>query len=300
MKKVILGLLTATLIGGITGSIVGVSAYLLSHRGTAGENNNRLVLGASYPPSAPGQPISALNGFAFVTTPPSGQVTISIEGTWSGTLSFQVSYDGGNTWFAEFVYPLNTDGGTYTTTYGTLATQTAITSSTTTNGTWSADCKGAPLLQVIATSWVSGTANVYLNTTNQSDQLNYNLVLLPSGARTSTTTSPVMFNRRHRGIVVYLTISNVVSGTVGLYVNLFGISPTSDTNTFSLVSGIGSGAKALTAGRYVYVFYPGAAAATAASPFVANIMLPATFQIQINHGVDTGTYTYSVGASLLQ
>ena len=94
--------------------------------------------------------ISANGGFIQADNPLATTVGLQVGGTWSGTLTFNVSLDG-TTWFS--VLSLNP-----------IAGGTAVTS-TTANGAWTATAfpAGMRFFQVVATAWTSGTANVTIN-----------------------------------------------------------------------------------------------------------------------------------------
>lgn len=91
--------------------------------------------------------ISALNGaVTWGTQGMSGQ-SIQILGTWSGTIAFQFSNDGGVTWWADEVQSAQGSSG--------------IIESTTANGMWfSTGLGGYRQYRVFATAWSSGTANI--------------------------------------------------------------------------------------------------------------------------------------------
>jgi hypothetical protein len=86
----------------------------------------------------------------FQQLPPSvGQLAITVESapTFSATLQFEWSPDGGNTWVA--LTATANGGGTAT--------------STTTSGVWVATLPGGSFVRVRASAYTSGTAQVFLN-----------------------------------------------------------------------------------------------------------------------------------------
>ena len=91
--------------------------------------------------------ITALNGsVTWGVQGMSGQ-SIQILGTWSGTIAFQFSNDGGTTWWADEVQSAQGSSG--------------VIQSTTVNGMWfSTGLGGYRQYRVTATAWTSGTANI--------------------------------------------------------------------------------------------------------------------------------------------
>lgn len=76
-----------------------------------------------------------------------GAVGIQLTGTWTGTIEFEGSVDGG-TFVALNMIPSNS--------------ATAATSATG-NGAWSANCGGYRRVRARASAWTSGTAVVTLS-----------------------------------------------------------------------------------------------------------------------------------------
>lgn len=97
----------------------------------------------SYPSTA----IAAVNQEVIAEVTNRGAVGVQVTGTWTGTLSFQISVDG-NTWQTGNVSASN----------GTTAVTTA-----TANGVWAGSIAGFRFFKVKATAWTSGTAQVVLN-----------------------------------------------------------------------------------------------------------------------------------------
>lgn len=81
--------------------------------------------------------------------PTTGTVYVVVSGTWTGTLSFMQSGDGG----AHYVTATATDG---------------TTTSTTASGQWRFPGAGLTNFEVIATSAITGTANVRINQSSAS------------------------------------------------------------------------------------------------------------------------------------
>jgi hypothetical protein len=91
--------------------------------------------------------ISALNGSVVWGTQGMSGQGIQIQGTWSGTIAFQFSIDGGTTWWADEVQSAQGSSG--------------IVESTTANGMWfSTGLGGYRQYRLFATAWSSGTANI--------------------------------------------------------------------------------------------------------------------------------------------
>ena len=72
-----------------------------------------------------------------------GGATLTLSGTWTGTISFEATGDGGATWVAVNVTP--------------LASTTAVTSATA-NGTWQVNAAGFTGLRMRASATMSGSA----------------------------------------------------------------------------------------------------------------------------------------------
>ena len=74
-----------------------------------------------------------------------GGATLTIAGTWTGTISFKATGDGGNTWSTVNVMP--------------LASTTAVTSATA-NGTWQVNTAGFTGLCMLSSAAMTGSATV--------------------------------------------------------------------------------------------------------------------------------------------
>src|SRR5271166_6297451 len=72
-----------------------------------------------------------------------GGATLTISGTWTGTISFKATGDGGTTWTAVNVLP--------------LASTTAVTSATA-NGTWQVNTAGFTGLCMLSSASMTGSA----------------------------------------------------------------------------------------------------------------------------------------------
>jgi hypothetical protein len=119
--------------------------------------------------------------------------------------------------------------------------------------------------------------------------------LLPSAARTATTTSAIQKDAGQQCIRVYLNITVSVAGTGGLKVFVRG---------YDLTSGVPAqmntgGAAAITAtGIYVYELMPNASAAAGDVLETVGRVLPCVWDVQVTHG-DGSSYTYSVGVEVM-
>lgn len=90
--------------------------------------------------------ITALAGAAqLLGVDGAGSLSVQVSGTWTGTLAFQASNDGGATWYSIPAWPVA--GG-------------ASVTSTTANGNWTLPACFGPYIQVVSTAWTSGTAAV--------------------------------------------------------------------------------------------------------------------------------------------
>jgi hypothetical protein len=90
------------------------------------------------------------SGCQVTNTHGKGSISIQIVGTFSGTLTFEQSNDGGTTYVTLSVTPYNSS--------------TAVTT-TTAAGLWTANLAGVDKVRVRFSSYSSGTANVYIGTT---------------------------------------------------------------------------------------------------------------------------------------
>ena len=95
------------------------------------------------------QPQAVTSACVFLQVgPQTNYADITVRGTYSGTLQFEVSGDAGATWVSVNATPPNSS--------------TAVTSTTST-GTWTASMAGHTFLRVRASAFASGVANVTLN-----------------------------------------------------------------------------------------------------------------------------------------
>jgi hypothetical protein len=95
------------------------------------------------------QPQAVTSACVFLQVgPQTNSADITVRGTYSGTLQFEVSGDAGATWVSVNATPPNSS--------------TAVTSTTST-GTWTASMAGHTFLRVRASAFASGVANVTLN-----------------------------------------------------------------------------------------------------------------------------------------
>jgi len=119
-------------------------------------------------------------------------------------------------------------------------------------------------------------------------------LLLASAARTATTTSSVLRNRRHRGIQLVLIVT-AASGTGGLTLHLQQV----DRDTGNTVDMLVDGTAVTTTGTFAFQMAPGEGAASNGIRGAAARYLPSDWQTSIVHG-DASSYTYSLSAVLLE
>jgi hypothetical protein len=102
--------------------------------------------------------INAINGLISVASNGCSHVVASITGTWSGTISFQGSIDG-SAWIDIPAYPIISSMGS------NPASVAMGQEDTTTNGYFDVNAFGYANVRVIAVSWSSGTATIFLRAT---------------------------------------------------------------------------------------------------------------------------------------
>ena len=112
-------------------------------------------------------------------------------------------------------------------------------------------------------------------------------LLLPSAARTATATSPVLRNRRHRGVQLVLVVT-AASGTGGLTIHIQQV----DRDSGNAIDLAVDGNTITATGTFGFQMAPGASASTP-------LFLPTDWQVQVVHG-DGSSYTYSLNATLLE
>lgn len=123
------------------------------------------------------------------------------------------------------------------------------------------------------------------------------MVLLESGARTATTTTPDQkAGRLHRGVRLYLNISDDAGGSETLTVQIQGQDPASgawvNATKFTAES-------AATTGTFQYELYPGSVDTGTIDKYqVQGGALPRTWRAVVTHS-STGSWTYSLGAHLI-
>jgi hypothetical protein len=117
--------------------------------------------------------------------------------------------------------------------------------------------------------------------------------LLPSAARTATTSSTQQTNYNARGVIVTLNVT-AASGTGGLTLRIQGVEPVTG-NVYSINN---APTAVTTPGLSAYVVYPGATASGSVAQVTGGVPLPRTWQVTVYVG-DSSSYTYSVGYSLV-
>jgi hypothetical protein len=124
-------------------------------------------------------------------------------------------------------------------------------------------------------------------------KVNYEITPLASAARTATTSSPTLLNRRHTGVLVILNVT-AASGTGGLTTKVQARDPISG-NWIDLVA---DAAAILATGTYAFEVNPSAGAASGGVRAAVARHLPQEWRITVAHG-DASSYTYSVSATLM-
>lgn len=122
-------------------------------------------------------------------------------------------------------------------------------------------------------------------------KLNYEEVLLASGARTATTQSLTMLNHGSRGVAILLDLTNANSGQINsLEVQaLIGASTWVTLYQFAAVN-------ITTNGGYAFLVYPGAATAGSWKSAPAQGVIPYQWRVQVTHNA-AQSMTYALTAS---
>jgi hypothetical protein len=124
---------------------------------------------------------------------------------------------------------------------------------------------------------------------------NFDVILLPSAARTAAPTVPNWRNRRHLGLQLTLHVT-AASGAGGLTVHI----QATDRDRGGAAEDLLVDGSAITGtGTYVFRLHPLEAAATAGVRVVAVRALPADWLVTVAHG-DGSSYTYSLTATFLR
>lgn len=256
--------------------------------------------------------ISAIGGSVVVPVSGTSAVAVTIEGTWTDTLSFQVSYDNGGTWNGVSLNPVGSGS--------------AAVSSVAGNGTWIGPIGPGGLFQVISTGGAhTGTATVFINTAAKTVSIvhgplapgstgtglnpvpvgwidgsgdiqlvncNQNVAtpLLVSSARTQNALSAVQTNTSSKGVIIYVDVTGG-GGGAGMTVNILGIDPFTGANApvFTDSTAI------TTQGEYAIRVYPGMASTFHVG---GQTPLPPSWQLKMSAG-DTTSFTYSAAAGII-
>lgn len=160
LKALLAGGLPAALggSGGLKSEGVGVAGTpaggVASVQGVAG--GTALTVAGSVTTSAPANTtatgnLTALNDAVSIVAGTGNAIGIQLTGTWSGTVAFEASFDGGSTWVAVSVLPVGA---------------TTMVSSTTANGNWSVQAGGLTNFRTRRSVATSGTAAAALVLTN--------------------------------------------------------------------------------------------------------------------------------------
>lgn len=223
--------------------------------------------------------LAANNQATSLFVPVGSAARLEISGTFTGTIAFQLSQDGGTSWSAVSLY--------------NLATGSATDQSATAAGAWLfAPATGnGGLLQAVSTAWTSGKAQVALTDLSQSRSA-LGLTLLPSAARTAAVQTVDMRTPPWKGAVFYLNVT-AASGTGGLTLTFKVKDPVSG----QYVGIFTAGSAKVGVGTYAYAiapYYPFAVDNGGSAVY----SLTDEWLVLISTG-DGTSYTYSVGCTLL-
>jgi hypothetical protein len=156
-------------------------------------------------------------------------IGIQVTGSWSGTLAFQAT----------------TDGTNYVALNCSAANSTTAVTTTTANGLWKCGITGVGIVQVVFTSYASGTAVVTMQAATAADGSGTSAAGSGSNAAAGATGSPVPASASYTGINSSGTLVGVPGDvTNGMYVNCkAGCAAASDTTSAaaSITSGSGNG-----------------------------------------------------------
>lgn len=133
------------------------------------------ALDASFQQITANGTLGALNANIAISVGRRSTLTVHTTGTWSGTISLQVSLDGGTTWVT-----INA-GATWT----RLSTG-AYASTITANDIWQTGVTGFTSLRLVMTSFTSGVANVYMVASDEPAAVSLDLPLPPGGNTVGT------------------------------------------------------------------------------------------------------------------
>ena len=167
------------------------------------------------------QPITALNGTAVVSLAGQAGAAAVLTGTWTATLTPELSFDGGSTWVATFFFQPSSG-------------QNAVTAAS--NGSYTILCSdGASHARVRASAFTSGTATASLRATSigpavqlsaGSDGTNIRTILTDSSGRlvaagssaANITTATTTAVKGTAGVLRRVVIgTGVASATVKLF-----------------------------------------------------------------------------------
>lgn len=225
--------------------------------------------------------INAVGQLVSLYVPAGGAARVNIDGTFSGTFSFQFNQGGAN----SAVNLLN------------MATGSATDQSATAAGSWlfCPTSGNGGVLTIQASAWTSGTAIVSIVDLIAAPQ-KINVCILPSAARTTAQTGPtIQMPAGYRGLIAYLNIT-AASGTGGLTAWLSMQDPVSGQFAGASANNLTPTTKATT-GLAVGILYP--AALTIGTGFTETAgIISGAFRVNVAVG-DASSYTYSLSADLI-
>jgi len=117
--------------------------------------------------------------------------------------------------------------------------------------------------------------------------------MLASAARTASIWGPIQTNYNHRGVLVMLDVTAIVD-TPSITLSIL----TPDLAVDSWRNLLLASAAVTAVGTYIYIVYPGVAAASAQVTQVAGFPLPRSWRVYLSHA-DADSITYSVEAALI-
>jgi hypothetical protein len=165
--------------------------------------------------------ITALNGTALVALAGQAGAAVVLTGTWTATLTPELSFDGGSTWIATSFYqpnlgqilPTAAANGSYTILCSGGASHARVRASAFTSGSVSATLRAAANRPVSVVSAGSDGANIHSLLTDTSGRL-----VLASSSGTNITTATTTAVKGSAGVLRRVLIgTGVASATVKLF-----------------------------------------------------------------------------------
>ncbi len=167
------------------------------------------------------QSIAALNGAAAISLAGQAGAAVTLTGTWTATLTPELSFDGGSTWIATFIYqPASgqnvatvASNGSYTILCSAGASHARVRASAFTSGSITASLRAASVRPALGLSAGSDGANIRSLLTDSSGRL---AAAGSSGANITTATTTTV--KGTAGVLRRVVIgTGVASATVKLF-----------------------------------------------------------------------------------